>query len=629
MILFRLGILLSLVIPVQLLQGQGEEPFQSDILVGPTPWTNLDFYNNPQHFQFAIVSDRTGGLRPGVFADAVKKINWMMPEFVMSVGDFIPGVTLDEQLMDKEWAEFESVIQPLKVPFFFLPGNHDISNDLMRQKWVDKFGKAYYYYVYKDVLFLALDTNPEDAITISPAQIDYFKGVLADHQNVRWTFVFMHHPLWTYGEYAGGFTQIEALLKGRKHTVIAGHNHRYVFEKRDQTNYYILATTGGGSGLRGPQFGEFDHLTWVTMTEEGPQMANLRLSGILPHDVTQMENLQLAKQLIESVDFDHTVLMNQGTDFTAGKIKLSFQNTASHELSIDARFFHGHDLQIKPMNLAETIAPGATKSFFFEIRPLRSRKLFQLTPLQLDWTIGLQIPNANNFVLSGTRTIEMVPSSLNTVLTINPVFADSLKIALQNPLETGHLHYTLNGDTPGPNSARYKNPFHIHRSANLKTVVIDGAVQSAISEKSYQKIEQGRGLPFRYYEGKWRKMPDFSQLKPINEGVIDHFEVSQLKMQDDHFGLVLNGQIHIPLSGEYTFYTTSDDGSLLFIDDQLVVDNDGDHGPMTRSGNIELKKGMHTFKVKYFENIGGELLEVEVSGPGMERQHLPWAWLGY
>ena len=108
MILFRLGILLSLVIPVQLLQGQGEEPFQSDILVGPTPWTNLDFYNNPEHFQFAIVSDRTGGLRPGVFADAVKKINWMMPEFVMSVGDFIPGVTLEEDQMDKEWAEFES-----------------------------------------------------------------------------------------------------------------------------------------------------------------------------------------------------------------------------------------------------------------------------------------------------------------------------------------------------------------------------------------------------------------------------------------------------------------------------------------------------------------------------------------
>ena len=137
----------------------------------------------------------------------------------------------------------------------------------MRKKWIDKFGKAYYYYVYKDVLFLALDTNPEDAISINPKQVDYFKGILENHQNVKWTFVFMHHPLWTYGEYAGGFTQIEALLQSRKHTIIAGHNHRYVFEKRNQANYYILATTGGGSGLRGPQFGEFDHITWVTMTE--------------------------------------------------------------------------------------------------------------------------------------------------------------------------------------------------------------------------------------------------------------------------------------------------------------------------------------------------------------------------
>ena len=69
------------------------EHFESDVDTVVKPWTNLEFYNDPLNFKFAIVGDRTGGLRPGVFADGVKKLNLLMPEFVMSVGDFIPGNT--------------------------------------------------------------------------------------------------------------------------------------------------------------------------------------------------------------------------------------------------------------------------------------------------------------------------------------------------------------------------------------------------------------------------------------------------------------------------------------------------------------------------------------------------------
>ncbi|MDG2170030.1 MAG: hypothetical protein P8L44_19145 [Opitutales bacterium] len=63
------------------------EPFESSVTSGPTPWTNLEFQNDPDNFQFATVTDRTGSPRAGIFEDAVKKLNWLMPEFVMSVGD--------------------------------------------------------------------------------------------------------------------------------------------------------------------------------------------------------------------------------------------------------------------------------------------------------------------------------------------------------------------------------------------------------------------------------------------------------------------------------------------------------------------------------------------------------------
>src|SRR5271156_6304585 len=52
-------------------------------------------------------------------------------------------------------------------------------------------------------------------------------------------------------------------------------------------NYYQLATTGGGSRLRGIEYGEFDHVAWVTMKKEGPVLANLLLEGVLADDLAK------------------------------------------------------------------------------------------------------------------------------------------------------------------------------------------------------------------------------------------------------------------------------------------------------------------------------------------------------
>ena len=187
--------------------------------------------------------------------------------------------------MEKEWAEFDAELKPLKVPFFFVPGNHDINNDVMRDVWKERSGVPYYSFVYKNVLFLALDSTGEKGDIVPDAQVEFMKKALEKYPDARWTFVFLHHPLWLY-DTPTGFAKVEKLLEGRRHTVIAGHFHRYLHEWRNNTNYYVLASTGGGSELRGPRYGEFDHVTLVTVTDDGPVMANLRLDGILPHDVT-------------------------------------------------------------------------------------------------------------------------------------------------------------------------------------------------------------------------------------------------------------------------------------------------------------------------------------------------------
>src|SRR5688572_5883913 len=155
------------------------------------PWTHLNFDNDHKNFQFVIVGDRTGRARPGVFEKGIEKLNLLRPEFVMSVGDLIEGYTKDPGEIDQQWDEIESFTAKLEAPFFYVPGNHDISNAVQAERWRSRFGDAYYQFVYRDVLFLCLNTSdPEQRL--SSKQIVFVDDTLKQHPNVRWTCVFMH-----------------------------------------------------------------------------------------------------------------------------------------------------------------------------------------------------------------------------------------------------------------------------------------------------------------------------------------------------------------------------------------------------------------------------------------------------
>ncbi len=302
------------------------EVVQIDDSAAKNPWTQLDWNNEPDNFQFVVVTDRTGGMRPGVFEQGVDKVNLLQPEFVMSVGDLIQGYTEDLDELNRQWDEFDGFVEQLNMPFFYVVGNHDVTNKVMEGLWKERLGALYYHFVYRDVLFLCL--NSEEGLDahrssfFSEEQRAYVKKTLEENPDVRWTMVFMHKPVWlaeeneqmTEGEpeyERSGWKEIEGLLQDRKHTVFAGHIHRYTHRERNQNNQYIsLATTGGGSSLRGPIFGQFDHVMWITMTDEGPLMANVMLEGIFDEDFSQEDiqkylEMNLARQAVKiESDFD-------------------------------------------------------------------------------------------------------------------------------------------------------------------------------------------------------------------------------------------------------------------------------------------------------------------------------------
>ena len=285
-----------------------EDVFKHSLPAGKKPWTHEKFLNSQNKFSFVIIPDRTGSERPGVFEAAVRKANMLQPDFIITVGDLIQGPTHIKRQSPKhlreQWQELMSIVGKSQAPFFFVPGNHDISrtragfpraNEDSTMVWKEFAGEnTYYSFIYKDVLFLCLNIMegrdsrvPQVGITEKQAQ--WAIDVLNKHKDVRWTMVFLHAPSAWNNEI---YEKIENVLRQRNYTSFAGDWHHYIKFKRYNRNHYVLATAGGVSEMRGIEYGEFDHITYVTMTEKGPVVANIMLGGILSDDVVTAQNIK-------------------------------------------------------------------------------------------------------------------------------------------------------------------------------------------------------------------------------------------------------------------------------------------------------------------------------------------------
>jgi hypothetical protein len=131
------------------------------------------------------------------------------------------------------------------------------------------------------------------------------------------------------------------------------------------------------------------------------------------------------------------------------------------------------------------------------------------------------------------------------------------------------------------------------------------------------------GIEYKYYEESWVVMPDFEALTPVKAGRVYEFGLHEINKRGNNFGIRFSSYIEIPEEGKYIFYTRSDDGSNLYIGEELVVNNDGTHGLKEANGSISLKAGRYPIIVDFFESGGGEELEVLYKGPDSPKQPIP------
>lgn len=131
------------------------------------------------------------------------------------------------------------------------------------------------------------------------------------------------------------------------------------------------------------------------------------------------------------------------------------------------------------------------------------------------------------------------------------------------------------------------------------------------------------GVRYEYFESEFKSpAPDFDRLTPVTSGTVERFSIAP-RQREQNIGFRFTGFVTVPADGRYTFYCRSDDGSRLYIGDQLVVQNDGVHPTSEQHGSIELKAGDHPMQVTWFQ-AGGELsLRVSYEGPGLRKREIP------
>jgi hypothetical protein len=496
----------------------------------------------------------------------------------------------------------------------------------MAKQWKERYGKDYYHFIYKDVLFLILNSNDGDGVMMSKDQIAFLKEAIAQNTDVRWTMVFTHHPMWAYGD-ASGFDEVEAALSNRKYTVFAGHTHRYLFDVRNDQNHYVLATTGGGSRLRGPKFGEFDHIGWVTMTDKGPKLVNLALSGIHDHNVSTMQTKEQAVSLINATDFKTLVMAKE----RERKAILLLNNTSDKPIHFKGQLYHHHQVQPDSSRFKLSLPPMTSSEIVIKTTPLDVSKASIWDPMELEWEMGYDNEFMEpEFSLSGTEIIELMPSQAGISMTEQDIFIQELQVALSHPYNKVSAKFTLDGTEINANTPEFPGNLTLDKTSIINVKLTDAeGFESAGFQKTYKKVKPTaatrkprntkKGLQYTYYEGNFDSIPDFSSLKPLKSGSVTVLDPEEIGERLDHFAIQYKGFISVPETGIYTFYLKSDDGSKLYLDGELLIDNDGSHDTATKTGMKALKKGMHPVQIDYFEDFLGEHLQLDFSGPNAEK----------
>jgi hexosaminidase len=218
----------------------------------------------------------------------------------------------------------------------------------------------------------------------------------------------------------------------------------------------------------------------------------------------------------------------------------------------------------------------------------------------------------------------------------NHVFIDTTSFFTTAALPGLTIRYTTDGTNPVSSSPALTEPLHIDHSLTFKmaefttfgrrgdvyTLLFDKQAYAPAAAPSGGGLTSG--LECRFYKGYFDRT---TKIKAAHDSIM---QVQDVKVPSDisaaEFGLRYTGFIEVPETGIYSFFLTSNDGSVLHVADRLVVDNDGLHSDREKSGQVALAKGLHSFALDFMEAGGGYTLDLKYSKDNEPPQPVPATW---
>lgn len=250
-------------------------------------------------FEFVVAGDtqsnRQLAYQTDLFRGMIREWNILKPAFVIEVGDLILGGSADG--VPQQWDLFEETIAACEPPYLPVPGNHDISDALTEQIWLDRMGPTRYSFGYGNSRFIVLDSEEVEALDrLSDEQVAWFKDEIERSKEAN-IFVFLHQPYWSdeddprnFGAtWARRWQYLADAMRGHPvRVVFGGHDHRYrYFGQRDGVHYVIAA---GGASMNGPDLeGKFSHYVLVRVRGEEVSWSVIKAGAVLAPDSSTVE----------------------------------------------------------------------------------------------------------------------------------------------------------------------------------------------------------------------------------------------------------------------------------------------------------------------------------------------------
>lgn len=203
------------------------------------------------------------------------------------------------------------------------------------------------------------------------------------------------------------------------------------------------------------------------------------------------------------------------------------------------------------------------------------------------------------------------------------VSTSTVTVHLKPPVKGSMVYYTLNGTQPTVRSHPLTRAFTVYvpedSAATVRCIVVlpNGRISPVYSATYVHKpflpaisTKQGnKGIHFSLVKtppASARQLP----AKGDSTGTLPAIDIRPVPSKE--FGITFTGLIKIPADDLYKCHLNSDDGAILSIDDQIIVDNDGPHDLQDRSGFVPLRKGLHRIKVQYFNTGTGAWLDAGI-----------------